>query len=158
MILDGKRTVDPRDNLDKAHRRELVDFARANNLEVSEDMPADDVEGRIGSGLRSLLRSKGLTRITVPHRSIDNRIGDKTFPIRSKPAAPPQATSDEWAEFQQFKAWKAVQKPPAAVPDPAKPVAEMSITELRQVCKAKGVKLERRDTMDIMREKLGQIQ
>lgn len=153
MLLDSKRTVDPRDNLDKAHRRELLDFAKANGLEVDENMPADDIEGRAGTGLRGLLRSKGLTRIAIPPRSIDNRIGDRTFPLKSKPAVPAQASADEWAEFQKFKAWKAAQSQDAKITEP-KPIDQMSITELRTECKARGIKMERKDTMETLRAKL----
>lgn len=158
MLLDQKRTVDPRDNLDKAHRRELVEFARANGVEVSEDMPADDIEGRPGTGLRNFLRAKGITRIAIPRRSIDHRGVEKTFPLQARKPAPQQATSDEWAEFQQFKAWKAQQQPaPVAAPTPAapdKPVGDMSINELRDACKSRGIKMERRDNIASLRAKL----
>jgi hypothetical protein len=159
MLLDQKRTVDPRDNLDKAHRRELVEFARANGLEVSEDMPADDIEGKPGTGLRNFLRAKGVTRIAIPRRSIDGRGTEKTFSLKARKPAPPLATSDEWNEFQQFKAWKASQHGQAAPAAPIpvasdKSVEAMSINELRDACKTRGIKMERRDNMASLKAKL----
>lgn len=159
MLLDQKRTVDPRDNLDRAHRRELVEFARANGLDVDENMPADDIEGRPGTGLRNMLRAKGITRISVPRRSIDNRVGDKTFPMKAKPAPVPQATSDEWADFQAFKAWKAAHQKPAVLAPTVAPVAtaekpRSEINALRDECKRLGVKMDRRDKTADLKAKI----
>lgn len=166
MLLDPKRTIDPRDNLDKATRRELIEWAQVNNVtEVKEGMPADDVEGKPGTGIRNILRAKGLSRIPVPNRSINQHGSVKTFPMKDrKPAPPPQATMDEWEEFQDFRRWKAAQgarKLPApvaaATPDqPAsdKPVAEMDMNELRRECKRLNIKVERTDRMPNLREKI----
>lgn len=154
MILDPKRTVDPRDNLDKALRRELIEFAQANGLQIDPNMPADDIEGKDGTGLRNLLRAKGLTRISIPNRSINSRGTNRTFPMnKAAPAVPPQASADEWKEFQEFKAWKASQ---TAAPVVTKPIGEMSIKELRTACKARGIKMERKDNMETLRAKLSQ--
>ncbi len=154
MLLAPHLTVDPRDNLDKAHRRELIEFAQANGLEIDPNMPADDIEGKQGTGLRNLLRSKGLTRIVIPHRTIKRRGTERTFPIKTMaaqaaPAVAQQATSDEWAEFQKFKAFQA-----SRTVKVEKLVGEMTMGELRTAAKAKGVKIERRDNMETLRAKL----
>jgi hypothetical protein len=110
------------------------------------------VDGRAGTGIRGILRAKGFSRIPIPHRSINTHGTVRTHALQQKQAVVP-ASSDEWAEFQEFKRWKAAQsrKPPAD-----KPVTDMTITELRQACKTRGIKLARTDNMETMRAKLGQ--
>jgi len=146
------KTDDPRDNLQRATKRELIDFAHAKGLtEVHEGMPVDSLPHEGKQGIRELLRSKGLSRIPVPPRPLGAKIPLRTHALHpSQPAKPVQsATADEWAEFQQFKAWKAAQTPKAVVP-----VADMSMGELRAACKANGVAISRRDNMELLREKL----
>lgn len=61
MSLQLLTITDPRDNLEKARRPELVAFARANGLiDISEAMPAILI--------RRKLRNAGLTTIRIPER------------------------------------------------------------------------------------------
>ncbi len=151
MQLDSRRTVDPRDNLDKARRRELVEFANANGLtDVTEMMPADG-----DGGIRQLLRSKGLTRIPVPRRDLGAQASERTFPMRGAPTKKIEVSDDQLKEFQKFLAWKAQQGKPVA-PKPDKPVAEMSFNELRQECKRRSIKFGRKDNLKTLRAMLEQ--
>lgn len=154
MILDSKRTVDPRDNLDKARRRELVEFAQANGLtDIDENMPADGYDG-----IRHLLRSKGITRIIIPPRKLGAQASERTFPLKPhKPAANSRVETDpkvkiDADELRSFRAWQAQQKKNKIAAE--KPVGDMSIGELRQACKAKGIKLARTDNIASLRAKL----
>lgn len=61
MSLQLLTIIDPRDNLEKARRPELVAYARANGLpDISEAMPAILI--------RKKLRNAGLTTIRIPER------------------------------------------------------------------------------------------
>lgn len=42
-----------------------------------------------------------------------------------------------------------------AAPKPEKSVSDMTIIELRSACKARGIKIARKDTMETLRSKLG---
>lgn len=61
MSLQLLSITDPRDNLDKARRTELVAYARANGVtNITEQMPAIII--------RKTLRNLGLNRIRIPQR------------------------------------------------------------------------------------------
>ena len=136
---------DPRSNLDKARRSELYEFAKNNGVtEINDNMPA--------ILMREILRGKGLTRIPVP----DRRLGQTNQPnprphYQNTMAAPGgqqpapkgvavDAVADLARQYQQ---------------EQRRPLADsMTIGELRKECKARGIKLERRDNMTTIRAKL----
>lgn len=137
MILN--KIDDPRDALAKARRYELLKFAKANGIsEITESMPA--------ILMRKILRGRGLTRIAIPPRILG-----QVNQSRSAEAAP--VSSDQVPEIDA-EADLARQFGQAAVTTP-KPVAEMSINDLRAAVKAKGLKIARTDTMESLRAKLG---
>lgn len=152
MLLDAKRTIDPRDNLDKARLRELVDFAHANGMkEINANMPADDIEGRPGTGIRGMLRAKGLTRIPIPRRILGAQQSERTFPAKRNDLSS-NVVAINADELAAFRAWQAQQKKPPA--ETSKPIADMTMAELRRACKAKGISMTRKDNMESLRAKL----
>jgi hypothetical protein len=93
---------DPRDNLEKARRMELLRFAQENGVtEIVEAMPA--------IVMRQILRAKRLTRISIPNRTLG-----------SAPVPEPQVSSssvsvDAAADLaQQWK--REAEAPPPAPP------------------------------------------
>jgi hypothetical protein len=158
MILDERRTVDPRSNLHKATRYEVYRFAKANNVAeiTSEGMPK--------KLMISILRSRGITNIQIPAR----KLGALNFP-QGRPgggaaAAPPAPDGDvevdedadlarQWASQQAAPVVAAPAQVPAVDP-PAKAPAHMSINELGAEMKRLGIHRERRDNMITMRAKI----
>lgn len=128
MILN--KIEDPRDNLEKARRPELFAFAQANRVPeiVTEDMPA--------VVMRTILRNKGLSRISIPRRPLG-------LPVQAQ-MEPGQKVQEVDAAADLARQWQAE----------SKPVSEMGITDLRKACKERGIKMERRDNMQTLRAKL----
>jgi hypothetical protein len=131
MILN--KIEDPRDNLEKAHRLELVRFAHAQGVsDVNENMPA--------MLIRRVLRMKGLTRITIPPRSLGQQSQPGSVPTTDQKVPEVNAEDDL---MRQFKA----QSQPTTLPN-------LGINELRAKCKELGIKLTRKDNMISMRAKI----
>lgn len=165
MSLVLKSVEDPRDALQKARRMELFRFAQKNGVkEIIHQMPADL--------MRKILRSKGLTNIPIPHRVLGQPEprGHQAIPSANgkrevEAENVVEVDADDHLE-RQFLAQQASPPEPAPVkklqaPLPAKqeawkekPVARMTINDLRWACKAKGIKLDRRDNMTSLGEKL----
>jgi len=145
MILN--KIEDPRDNLEKATRRELFLFAREQKVnEISDEMPA--------ILMRDILRRRGLTRIRVPPRPLGAMSGGHASAGPAVPEAngvEADAIADlarQWA--QQARAPEAARMPSVpSVPASGKPVAlaTMDINALRRICKAEGIPMGRRDRM-----------
>lgn len=136
--------VDPRSPLQKARRPELARFARQHGITEyvypnGRREPIDEIPAVI---IRKVLMERGLTRIPIPNRSIG------TMPNAREPVNVNEVSADADLERQFMSA-------PPPVEEPSKPVSEMSINELRAAVKAKGIKLERGDSMAKLREKLG---
>lgn len=160
---------DPRDSLAKAKRRELIEFAHANGqMDITERMPAADYtdeNGREHPGIRTILRQRGLTRISIPNRPLGKRGRHETRPLLPhKPtnAAPPD---DEWAEFQKWKAARQQNESSSPHPSSAAPPAaekpprlmerpKQEINTLRDECKRLGIKMDRRDNKDALKAKI----
>lgn len=120
------RRDDPRDKLEKATRDELVDFAHINGqMDISEQMPKTVIV--------EMLRSRGLTNISIPERVLGEYVHRDQYGILDRAPAPPQEKTK-----------------PAASSDPDK----MSIQELRAECRRLKIKLERTDNIPRLREKL----
>lgn len=142
MILN--KIDDPRDNLEKARRNELVRFAHACGLEtITQEMPAILI--------RRELRSKGLTNISIPRRVLgaQNQNGPAVPPDQK--AVEVNAADDLARQFRQ-------QAPPPPRP-PAKPTRlverpKQEINLLRDECKRLGIKMDRRDRKDSLKAKI----
>lgn len=131
MILN--RIDDPRSNLDKARRSELVRFAQENNISgITENMPAILI--------RRKLQEVGKTHIKISPRPLGSQ-GGAGQAVSNDVQVTQIDAADDLA--RQFSSQASV------------PVERQSINELRAECKKRGIKLSNRDTLKSMREKLG---
>lgn len=129
-----KRIDDPRSNLEKARRPELVRFARANGMaDISEAMPANLIRRR--------LVAAGLTRIQVSAPPLGLAPGASQTIAPDAPVNVVDADDDLERQFAREQA-------------AAKPIKGMAINELRAECKRLGIRLSRRDNMATMKEKI----
>lgn len=148
MTLLGNvwKAEDNRDNLEKAGKYEIWKFAQEKGVrEITYEMPTQVA--------RKILRAKGVTDIGIPNRPLgaDQRTvyNAGTVEETAKPQTESRSlTADELIE-QEYRQDK------FAVPQDARTPAEMSMTELRQECKRRGIKMARTDNMNTLREKLG---
>lgn len=140
------KVEDPRDNLEKAKRPELLAFARRNGVaEITHNMPAII--------MRKLLRSKNLVNIQIPRRVLgqpEHRPGALT----TATPEPENAVSVDAADdlMRQYKSG-------ASAPAPEKPPVKSANKRdewnaMRQAAKAKGIKLDRKDNFETVAEKL----
>lgn len=114
---------DPRDRLEKARRKELERFAETHNVaEIKPGMPA--------MLMRKILRRRGLTDIRIPHRPLGGQ-------SRANSVVPDSVAQEDVASMDAADLLAAEWEQPS--------VSEMSITELRKACKAKGIPLARTD-------------
>lgn len=129
---------DPRDNLQKATRWELIDYAKANGIDVPGDAPAIYT--------MKVLRSRGLTNIKIPHRPLGMNAGAgdvMTDAALGEGADVTVANADD--DFiRQFEAQKQEETD----------IDKMLMPQLRMACKAKGIKMARTDNLKTLREKL----
>lgn len=136
------RIEDPRDNLEKARRKELEMFARQKGVtEIDPRMPA--------TIMRKILRQKGLTDIQIPKRVLGQNPGAAVDPVIAggQPAHEVDAVSD------LVRQWKEEATRPAHTPEPQS-IERMSIAQLRMACREAGVKLARTDSGETIRKKL----
>lgn len=134
MSLQLSRIDDPRDALAKAKRYELYTFAKANGLNVTEQMPAILI--------RQKLREAGKTNIRVPKRTL----GEIEFKDNAPPVDSESRDVDAEADLaRQFQA------APTTEPD----IKQMSRAELAKLCKQRGVKFERTAKKEKLMELLG---
>lgn len=145
---------DPRDNLAKARLWELQQFAAANNVaEVKADMPAILI--------RSILRSKGLTRIPVPDRPLGQmnqphprpmyKNGLAVAPERQRPQPEQEkgVEADAEADLARQYQTKKPARPPRLVERP-----KSEINKMRDECKRLGIHMDRRDRMPDLKAKI----
>lgn len=131
--------IDPRDNLDKARRTELVAHARANGvIDITEQMPA--------MLIRKKLRALGLERIRIPERvyaqpSLAARppLDDDGLPMDAGNSVATDAADDLERQYQ------------AQAP---KNPHTMAYNELRRQARMLGVKLNRKDNMAAIKAKV----
>jgi hypothetical protein len=150
MILN--KIDDPRTPLDKARRRELYDFARANGVtEITDQTPAIIA--------RSILRQRGLTRIVTPPRPLGatNQPGTglKYQNHIQAPGGEHQTgvEADMVADLaRQFAASQ--RQAPTSDAAGEKPLAKWSINELGAEMKRLNIHRDRRDNMKTMRTKI----
>lgn len=137
---------DDRDNLEKARRKELENFAREQGVtEIQPTMPA-----RL---MRRILRQKGLVDITIPSRPLGHIPG-----APDTIANPPDSGNavEAMADDDLMRQWAATSGEQAVAPQekpaPGSGLAEM--TRLRKECKRLGIKMSRTDTMIDLKAKL----
>jgi len=136
MILN--KIEDPRDNLEKATRRELFLFARENKVsDISDEMPA--------ILMRDILRRRGLTRIRIPPRPLGAMNGGGKG--SAGPAVPETNGVEADAIADLARQWAQQARAPEAQEPAAPTLATMDINALRRVCKAEGIPMGRRDRM-----------
>ena len=150
MILDSKRTVDPRDNLEKARQIELIRFAQSCGLRhITETMPAILI--------RAELRARNLTNIKIPHRPIgatNHPQAMATAPADAK-IVEVNAAADLARQYAQQQARQP--EPQPVVPQKPQRLKERprsAINQMRDYCKANGIKMERRDGMASLKAKI----
>lgn len=143
MILN--KIDDPRDNLEKAHRMELVRFAHAQGAtEITEHMPAILI--------RAHLRAKGLTNIRITPRPLGaQNVAPAPGPDQKVPTI--DAAADLARQFAaQQPAPSRSKKPPRYQRLVERPKSE--INKMRDYCKAHGIKMDRRDRKDDLKRKI----
>lgn len=135
-----KRIDDPRSNLERARRTELVAYAQANGMtDIHENVPAIIIRRR--------LIERGLTRVPVQAQTLGMPAGaGSSLP----PADGPVTEVDAEADLERQYAMQAA----APVSAPVKNPNLMGINELRAECKRLKIKLSRRDNMTTMKAKI----
>lgn len=130
--------IDPRDNLEKARRSELIAYARANGVvDITEQMPA--------MLIRKKLRALGLDRIRIPERtyaqpSLAARPLDEDGLVAEGTTGVTTDAADDLE--RQFLATA-----------PRNPHT-MAYNELRRQARELGVKLARKDNMAAIKAKV----
>lgn len=142
-------TFDPRDPWARARRIEIFRYAQEKGVtEVIEAMPKDVMVKR--------LKARGIPPPAVPPRpigaNINPRSGD-TSPNSHHYTAQPQKAAEPVSEVDASEVlerdWQQQQANP-----PLADVAAMNITQARQECKRRGIKLKRTDNLVTLRAKL----
>lgn len=151
--MTPSQTFDPRDQWAKARRIEVFRYAtelgHTKDDYIQEQMPKDMMVKR--------LKARNVPPPSVPPRPIGAHIsarsGDTSPDSHHYNAAKPatsESVSVDAADILE-RDWK----PDLPTADaPTTDLAKMSIGELRQACKTRGIKLARTDNMVSMREKL----
>ncbi len=147
---------DPRDNLEKARRMELAEFAAVHRVtEITQDMPA--------ILMRKILRSKGLTQIPAPSRPLGNQNQPHVRPMYKNGLAVPQAparaldqpkvvesdATDDLARQYRSQPARPPKYPRRLVERP-----KSKINQMRDYCKEHGIKMDRRDRMPDLERKI----
>jgi hypothetical protein len=144
---------DPRRNIEKARRHELVLFAKAHGVkEIKPDMPA--------TLIRKILTSKGLTDIRITQRTLGQNHTLITGIQPSSPKKPKKGEDHGYRDtvetidadedlMRQYEAEHAANVVTA--------VDDMTIQQLRAECKKRGIKSHRSQKADDLREILNGI-
>lgn len=165
-------STDPRDNLERARRRELVKFAEVNGIrEVVSEMPA--------TLMRKILRARGLTQIAVqptrlgdiPRQNFNKKVQPKPQAISHRQLVPEprcvEVSADDdlmrqWSESQGVKAEtdplvKGVNPASVAVVEhrPFRDPANPKMGELKKEAKRRGLKPPRTMKMPELKKLMG---
>ena len=146
---------DPRDNLDKARRQELIRFAHAHGLKhITGDHPAILI--------REELRNKGLTNISIQPRPLGAQNQANPLPPGTEQPGAKVITAGASADLaRQFALQQAQPAPPPLKPKAPtakpprlveKPKQEMNT--LREDCKRLGIKIDRKDKKADLKAKI----
>lgn len=145
-----KRIDDPRDNLERARKPELVKYAKANGVTAVQGVDIDH-PAMAAMLIRRALREKGLTRIVVPPRPL----GGTPAPAAQQNVPATDAAADMARQLQEHIA--APPPPPPPTPIAPKRLVERprsEINSLRDECKRLGVKMERGDNLQTLKAKI----
>lgn len=123
----------------------MARFAKANGISeyVYPNGRREPIEEAPAVIIRKVLMERGLTRIPIPNRSIG------TMPGAREPVNVNEVSADSDLERQFMSA-----PPPPPVEAAPKSLSEMGINELRAQMRARGLKMERGETMESLRAKL----
>lgn len=131
--------LDPRtDPLERARLGELQNFAKESGVEFDASYGAPVI--------RELLRRAGKTNIKPPDRQLGSIHQPAVTPTSHKAGSAPAPKREEIPTVNALDNLLAQQM--------VKSSDQMTITELRQACKAKGIKLARTDNMVTLKAKL----
>lgn len=134
MGLQLSKTYDPRDQLEKARRKELERFAEANEVK-------DIVPGMPAALMRNILRARGLTRIDIPQRVLgQNQVGSAPPPVVAESDGQTLSADDDL-----MRQWQTTEKPKSG---------STEMRELRSECKKRGIKMKRTDKLVDLRAKI----
>ncbi len=149
------KIIDPRDNLARASRDELWDFAKANGV-------AFDQRTATKGYMERELRSRGLTNIRAAIRFMGAPTGDFFPPdggtvTTVEPAKITEVDADaDMVRQMKEQAANPQDWPVDSTHDARKHVDDMNQKELRAECKRRGIKMVRTDNMKSLREKLSE--
>ncbi len=135
-MLQLLNVTDPRDNLERAHRPELLKHAKENGVtEIVETMPA--------ILMRKILRSRGLVKINVPKRTLGQYDGGRAYggDAISETGAAASVSIDDDME-RQWKQHESTQP------------QNMTMQAMRKECKRRGIKMVRTDNAETLKAKL----
>jgi hypothetical protein len=161
MGLILREITDPRDALAKARRYELFQFAKANGVtEIIHAMPANI--------MRKILRSRGLTNIRIPQRTLGVVVPTGVSSSSQSPVDEHTVSID--AEEDMLRQFNAAMKNPVEPQQNVreqrkmfKPrrhlwrelkVDEMKMNDMRFACGELGIAMSRHDRKPVLREKL----
>jgi len=136
-----QRVDDDRDNLMKMTRDELRDLGKQHGIDLPPDLPHSDLTSNPQPNMVAILRARGIAGRDMSHRvlgSMQPVISELKYRNQIIPKAPPPVI--------QPQRWEDEREPP--------PVAEMTMGQLRKECKRLGIKMDRRDNMNTLRDKL----
>lgn len=150
---------DPRDALEACRKTDLLRYARENGVkEVTEQMPAILI--------RRVLRRKGLTRPNYRRHILgfpEPRGDEPAEPLVPDVGATGVQSDAEDDLMRQYMAQQPANDPSEereAEAAPVQPKKEANpgfkeLTRLRMACKARGIKMTRKDNAESLRAKLG---
>ena len=131
--------LDPRtDPLERARLGELQNFAKESGVQFDPSYGAPVI--------RELLRRAGKTDIKPPERPLGAIYQPRVTPTSHKVESAPAPKQEEIPTVNALDNLLQQQM--------VRPTDQMNITELRQACKAKGIKLARTDNMATLKAKL----
>lgn len=134
-----RRVDDPRDNLEKATRPELAKFAAAHGVkEITPSMPA--------ILMRDKLRRLGLINIQIPPRPLGQPVSHGSV-IAAKTAPENVVTNDAVSDLE--KQWQSEQQEKTGY-------ETWTRAEMAKECKRRGIKMQRTDSKEQLRERLEQ--
>lgn len=142
------KVIDPRDNLEKAKRKELIEFAHAHGLtHLTTELPAILI--------RKELRSRGLVNIRIPARKLGSPPKRDVFapemnaPVNENDVTVVNAEDDLARQYGLSEP----EKPPEK-PKPKNGAVIHEIAALRKKAKAMGIKVDPRDTREMLKAKI----
>ncbi len=148
------KIIDPRDNLGRASRDELWDFAKANGVSFDQRTATKQYMERE-------LRGRGLTNIRVAVRLMGAPTGEVFPPDGSTMTVDQPKITEVDADADMVRQMKEQAAKPQDWPvtstykeDIPKLFMSMGMNELRAECKRRSIKMDRTDNKNSLRNKL----